>query len=136
MSLTPEIQVNETNTRIDPAHELNKPGTRGAESSPELLRSVAGMNDESSARQLRGQALELIAHLQNKHRLLERRESELNAKLAMLDNEARATRLRSHVVSEPRTDSTEGSVSAKRIHIPNIENRGRTRSGRGHRIGR
>ena len=76
----------EPRTRVDTAHapdlfsEPNAP-------SLELLQAIAGQDSEQSALQLRRQALELTTLLRNRHRALDQRESELNARTALLENE-------------------------------------------------
>ncbi len=94
-------------TRVDSAHgiELNSiaeakgmPAFANAEApSGEVLSAIAGTDVDASARQLRGQAMELSAYLQEKQSLLDRRESEMNARLAVLENETRIARLRNEI---------------------------------------
>ena len=104
--------------RVDSAHgiELNStaeatgvPAFATAETpSGEVLSAIAGTDVDASARQLRGQAMELSAYLQEKQSLLDRRESEMNARLAVLENETRIARLRNEIrlkgANDPETD--------------------------------
>ena len=102
-------------TRVDSAHgiELNStaeatgvPAFATAETpSGEVLSAIAGTDVDASARQLRGQAMELSAYLQEKQTLLDRRESEMNARLAVLENETRIARLRNEIRLKGAHDS-------------------------------
>lgn len=90
----------EPRTRVDTAHapdlfsEPNAP-------SLELLQAIAGQDSEQSAPQLRRQALELATLLRNRHRALDQRESELNARTALLENELRSSRLKQQNAMPP-----------------------------------
>jgi hypothetical protein len=93
----------EPTTRVDAAHPFEASGAlpKAEVSPPDLLEAIAGLNSGLAAKQLKGQTLELAAFLQKKQDLLDRREAELNARLAMLESESRATRLR---FSDPLAD--------------------------------
>ncbi len=94
----------EATTRVDFAH-----AAAGLEENPldvppaELLEAIAGHDAQDAPQQLRGQALELAAMLREKQRLLEQRESELNARTALLENELRTVRLKQY--REDRADA-------------------------------
>jgi hypothetical protein len=86
----------DSTTRVDSAHPVDTSGSlpKADAPDPDLLTAVAGQNARVSAKQLKGQTLELASFLQKKQELLDRRESELNARLAILESESRASRLR------------------------------------------
>lgn len=85
----------EPTTRVDAAHGSPLDEEQAAHAPPlDLLQAIAGNDSALAPQQLRGQALELAAILKEKQRLLEQRESELNARTALLENELRNVRLK------------------------------------------
>lgn len=101
---TPRV---ESTTRVDHAHGIDGHGPEAdrleghdaahgqpSEPSIDLLQAIAGFDARLANHQMRAQALELAALLREKQRLLEQRESELNARSAILENEWRTARLR------------------------------------------
>ncbi len=87
----------ESTTRVDHAHNVEgfEPiDSLPAEPSMDLLQAIAGFDARLANHQMRTQALELAAMLREKQQLLEQRESELNARSAILENEWRTARLR------------------------------------------
>ena len=80
-------------TRVDAAHHAASEISRASEPSMELLTAIAGHGSDHSEDPSRGQAVELAQLLQEKQRLLDERESELNARSAMLENQLRHARL-------------------------------------------
>ncbi len=94
---------NEQNTRVDAKTRVDSAHTTPGSDIPlspdpplELLRAIAGQDEKQAEFQLRGQALELAGILQEKQRMLDERESDLNAKTAQIENELRHTRLARH----------------------------------------
>ena len=117
-------------TRVDSAHGIELSSSveldsgadgcaRAAVPSSEVLSAIAGTDADASARQMRGQAMELSSYLQEKQSLLDRRESEMNARLAVLENEARVARLRNEMrlksVAECDGPATEAETSDTRL---------------------
>jgi len=87
-----------TETRIDAAHALannQAESPAGGPNSPPESRDTAGLCGESMlvAEQLRTQAAQLADHLRARQRDLDHRESQLNARVAQIDNDARNARL-------------------------------------------
>jgi hypothetical protein len=66
----------------------------------DLLEAIAGRDSRAAGQQLRTQTMELAAILREKQRQLEQRESELNARSALLESDLRAARLK-HFREEP-----------------------------------
>ena len=60
----------------------------------ELLSAIAGKNEDVSVAQLRGQSMELAGHLQQQQQQLDQREADFNARMAAVENEMRAARLK------------------------------------------
>ena len=125
----------ETATRVDTAH---KPETANGiriddEPSREVLSSIAGLNGQTQENQFKTHAKELASHLQERLELLDEREAELNARLAVVDQEERIARIRelpgfdfleeqdardtlSSVTSPtPYLDTPEGGVALKKL---------------------
>lgn len=96
MAETQRFENPEPTTRVDHAHSVDSLASlpEAEDPSVSLLKAIAGVNEEDAAKQLCGQAIELAAHLQQKQKLLDRRESELNAKIAMIENDVRSRRIR------------------------------------------
>ena len=96
MAETQRYENHEPTTRVDDAHTIDSLASLPEADDPStaLLKAIAGVNEADSAKQLCGQAIELASHLQKKQKLLDRRESELNAKLAMIENDIRLRRIR------------------------------------------
>ena len=82
-----------TTSRVDLAHSA-VPTEEPLAAPDDLLEAIAGYDPASSTQQLRGQALELASMLREKQRLLEQRESELNARTALLERDLRSVRLK------------------------------------------
>jgi hypothetical protein len=85
----------ESTTRVDAPHSSS--GSYDTHVAPlplDLLQAIAGHDTQTVGSQLREQALELAGILRDKQRMLEQRESELNARSALLENELRAARLK------------------------------------------
>lgn len=80
-------------TRLDDAHDLLTNGE--ASSSKESWMAMAGKDPNATTAQLDRQTNELIAYVQQQNDEIDSRQSELNAKLAQLDNELRRARLTS-----------------------------------------
>ena len=96
MAETQRFETPEPTTRVDHAHSIDSLASLPEADDPSvsLLKAIAGVNEEDAAKQLCGQAIELASHLQEKQKLLDRRESELNAKIAMIENDVRSRRIR------------------------------------------
>ena len=92
---SPGLSSSSINARVDLAH-VNSP-ERTDPSSPdlsqELLESIAGLNPERNIEQFRSQAAELADQICAQQDSLDERESELNARLAKLENRIRAQRV-------------------------------------------
>ena len=87
-----------TETRIDTAHVLANNEAESPALCPTAVperRDTAGLCGESMlvAEQLRTQAAQLADHLRARQRDLDHRESQLNARVAQIDNDARNARL-------------------------------------------
>lgn len=82
----------EATTRVDAAHA--KEPEAAAAPTQELLAAIAGNDPSAVGDQLRGQALQLATMLREKQRFLDQRESELNARTALLENDMRRSRLK------------------------------------------
>lgn len=78
--------------RIDPPHDLML-ANREDEPAPPWM-AIAGLDPTASNDQLDRQTSELLAYVQQQNDEIDLRQAELNAKLAQLDNELRAARLR------------------------------------------
>jgi chromosome segregation ATPase len=78
-------------TRVDEAHDM----LSSVPSKEENWLAMAGRDPNSKAAQLDRQTNELLAYVQQQNEEIDSRQSELNAKLAQLDNELRAARLAS-----------------------------------------
>ena len=78
--------------RIDPPHDLML-ANREDEPAPPWM-AIAGLDPTASDDQLDRQTSELLAYVQQQNDEIDLRQAELNAKLAQLDNELRAARLR------------------------------------------
>ena len=72
----------------------------------ELLAAIAGHDPAQAGQQSRGQAIELATLLQEKQRLLDQRESELNARSALLENDLRNSRLKPRPHAEDQTHAS------------------------------
>ncbi|MCP4189243.1 MAG: hypothetical protein GY768_01300 [Planctomycetaceae bacterium] len=92
----------QSTTRVDAAHlPIAEEVPHSVEPSMDLLSAIAGQNPQQAAEQSREQATELAMLLQEKQRFLDQRESELNARSALLENDLRNSRLRpAHHVNE------------------------------------
>ncbi|MCA9200607.1 MAG: hypothetical protein KDA87_23870 [Planctomycetales bacterium] len=92
-----QAQIRTETTRVDTAHGLEpQMGIRlDDEPTRELLASIAGLDSGRQAEQFHGHAQELAALLQERLAVLDQRESELNARLAVVEREERTVRLRS-----------------------------------------
>lgn len=92
-----QAQIRTETTRVDTAHGLEpQMGIRlDDEPTRELLASIAGLDPSRQAEQFHGHAQELAALLQERLAVLDQRESELNARLAIVEQEERTVRLRS-----------------------------------------
>jgi hypothetical protein len=109
----------ETTSRVDTAHSTvpandlrSSPNDPRADAPPlGLLKAIAGHDPHSAAQQLRGQALELATLLRDKQRLLEQRESELNARAALLESDLRAARLRRFQEDRPRAHAADDTAA-------------------------
>lgn len=77
--------------RLDPPHDLM---VAPAEE-PSIWMSLAGRDPATAVDHLDRQTSELLAYVQQQNIEIDARQSELNAKLAQLDNELRASRLKS-----------------------------------------
>ena len=87
----------QSTTRVDAAHlPIAKEVPKSCEPSMDLLSAIAGQNPTRAAEQSREQAIELATLLQEKQRFLDQRESELNSRSALLENDLRNSRLRPH----------------------------------------
>lgn len=97
-ALAAEAARASTETRIDTAHVLTKSEAESPDVGPTAAperRDTAGLCGESMlvAEQLRTQAAQLADHLRARQRDLDHRESQLNARVAQIDNDARNARL-------------------------------------------
>jgi hypothetical protein len=111
----------EPKTRVDAAHASAASVERSGPAAPpplELLQAIAGYGTQVAAQQLRGQALELAGILRDKQRLLEQRESELNARTALLENDLRAARLRHFRDAPPRISNDRGDETLAATTAP------------------
>ncbi len=97
---TDQASAAEAQTRVDSAHAPENPVSNSLPSR-ELLEAIAGQDSEQAALQLRRQALELAGLLREKQRNLDQRESELNARTALLENEIRSNRLKQQTAKGP-----------------------------------
>ena len=89
-SLLSHPQATKSN-RVDPPHNL----MAGASDDQTAWMALAGHDPSTSHDQLDRQTTELLAYVQQQNDEIDARQAELNAKLAQLDNELRAARLRS-----------------------------------------
>jgi fused signal recognition particle receptor len=93
--------------RIDPPHEE---GSASVESSPQQLPTAEKVADEPAAQQIRFQADQLAAHLRDRQKELDRREAELNSRIARWESETRAARL---WMSQRETEAKESGTPAE-----------------------
>jgi hypothetical protein len=79
--------------RVDAAHRIHSsPEIAVQDDSPELFQSAAALS-EDAAENTRLHAFQLARHLQDRRREVDRREAHLNARIALLENEVRLSRL-------------------------------------------
>lgn len=78
--------------RIDPPHDIMLANHEDEPATPWM--AIAGLDPSASSDQLDRQTSELLAYVQQQNDEIDLRQAELNAKLAQLDNELRAARLR------------------------------------------
>ena len=86
--------LTESQTRVDSPMRRRCRHCQSTVLPTELLEAIAGQDSEQATLQLRRQALELAGLLREKQRSLDHRESELNARTALLENEIRSSRLK------------------------------------------
>jgi hypothetical protein len=113
-------------TRVDAAHVIDKPppelpapATPPQEPATEPREMAEAAEAVLAARQLRLQADQLAEHLRSRQRFLDRREAELNARYAQLDNQARAASL----VILDRQDELEPRLAAVKTQQDEVEHR-------------
>ena len=104
-------------TRVDAAHHAASEISRACEPSMEVLAAIAGHGSEHSEDQVQGQAVELAQLLQQKQRLLDERESELNARSAMLESQLRQARLSPPSVDGNSESDDDGEASPSPIEF-------------------
>ncbi len=97
----PAVGESKSVTRIDPPHPMpNVLSAGGVEASispalpdPQVVLAAAGQSQETADEQLRMHASQLVSHLRDRQRDVDRRESLLHAQLAQQENELRSHRL-------------------------------------------
>ena len=101
----------ESQRRVDRAHSSSPEDDRVTAPPPlDLLQAIAGRDREMAPQQLQGQATELAAMLREKHRSLEQRESELNARTALLERDLRQVRLKRQERRQPDEPSPSDAI--------------------------
>ncbi len=111
---TPEHDsLPESRTRVDTAHAAEMFSEPNAPSL-DLLQAIAGRDSEQAPLQLRRQALELATSLRDRHRVLDQRESELNARTALLENELRSSRLKQQNKTTPAEPVSAATAHGRR----------------------
>ncbi|MEZ6118408.1 MAG: hypothetical protein R3C28_17825 [Pirellulaceae bacterium] len=112
-----QAKIRTETTRVDSAHGLEpQMGIRlDDEPTRELLASIAGLDPGRQAEQFHGHAQELAALLQERLAVLDQRESELNARLAVVEREERTVRLRSLPGFEFSNDDANSVDSSNRV---------------------
>ena len=86
------INPSDGQRRVDRAHPLGHESVAIMPPS-ELIHAIAGHDHQAAAKQLQGQATQLAAMLREKQQHLDQRESELNARTALLERDLRRVRL-------------------------------------------
>jgi len=81
-------------TRIDGAHPLRSEKLAAPEPpSAQVLAATAGLAETHAVEQVRKQASQIARHLRAKQQQIDQREAQLNARVAQLEHELRASRL-------------------------------------------
>ena len=108
-------------TRLDEPHDLLTNGEPTA-TGDQVWLAMAGKDPTSMNAQIERQSSELISHVQQKSNELDARQDEVNAKLALLDNELRKARLHSLSqaselveLSPTKEESVDSSVVSNRL---------------------
>lgn len=79
--------------RVDSAHSPSSLASLDEQPLEQIMRAVAGQDEDQVAAQVQRQTAEISAHLQRRQAELDDREAELNAQLAQMEHDARKARL-------------------------------------------
>jgi len=90
--------------RVDRAHAIGREPVAITPPS-DLIHAIAGHDHQAAAKQLQGQATQLATMLREKQRHLDQRESELNARTALLERDLRRVRLMQQQSRHPVCDN-------------------------------